>query len=251
MSRSGRFDAGLVVALTVILGAPLMARAQTIEGSLAAELNLDANGIAAKTVFSGSAGVGIPLPSAALGIAPGEPVLIVNTDLNIVAIAGGAIDSASGGVIPNGAAQSVIRAGQSGGDAVQVIASQGANIVAAAVEKQSGGFVPASAARAIITTAINGGDIGDALERAAFDLVVEEARRLLAGRVGSAVTNATGGLADSATVEGLFNGAVRGRDPGPLFRDALQRRIGSLGQNAGNNNRNSAVIINAAVQATP
>lgn len=246
-------SANAIVAFAFILAtafvAPRSAHAQALEGSLAAELNIDASGVSAQAVFSGSAGVGIPLPSVALGIAPGEPVLVVNTDLNIVDIAGGAIEDATGGVIPEGAAQNVIRAGISGGDVVQVITNEATNIVAQAVAEQTGGFVPASAARTVITTAVNGGDVGDALARVAFDLVVEEATRLLAGRVGSAVSAATGGFVDAQTVSNLFNRAVRGQSLGPVFRDALRRRIGGLGQ--GNGNNNPIVIINAALQAAP
>ena len=226
----------------------MTAKAQALEGSLAAELNIDANGAGAQAVFSGSAGSGIPLPSVALGIAPGEPVLIVNTDLNVVAVAGGAIEEASGGVIPSGAAQRVIRAGLSGGDVVNVISNQAADIVAQAVEQQSGGFVPAPAARTVLTTAINGGDVGDAVVRVAFDLVVAEASRVLGGAVGQAVSNATGGLLDAATVTELFNRGIRGQSLGPAFRAALRRRIASLGQ-GGNNN--PVVIVNVAAQGAP
>ena len=233
----------VTVGLALVLLCSSTLRAQTLEGSLAAELGISANGVTAQAVFSGSAGVGIPLPSVALGIAPGEPVLIVNTDLNIVAIAGGAIEDATGGVIPEGAAQNVIRAGISGGDVVRVITDQAADIVARAVEEQSGGFVPASATRTVVDAAINGGDVGDALARVAFDLVVEEAARLLAGQVGTAVRNATGGFVDADTVTALFNAGVRGQNLGPVFRDALRRRVGSLGQNNGNNN--PIVIVNA------
>jgi len=228
MLRLRSMNSGLVCTLLVSLGASFASRAQTLEGSLAAELNIGADGITAQAAFSGSAGVGIPLPGIALGIAPGEPVLIVNTDLNVVAIAGGVIESATGGVIPGGAAQNVIRAGLSGGDAAQVISTQAANIVARAVEQQSGGFVPASATRTVLTTAINGGDVGDAIEGVVFDLVVREATRLIAGEFGRAVQNATVSIVDADTVEDLFNRAVRGQDLGPLFRGALRQRIREL-----------------------
>ena len=243
--RLRRLATGLVLSVLYVT-AP---QAQPLEGSLAAELGISANGVTAQAVFSGSAGVGIPLPNVALGIAPGEPVLVVNTDLNIVAIAGGSIEDATGGVVPSGAAQNVIRAGLSGGDVVQVITNEAADIVARAVEEQSGGFVPASAARTVIDTAISGGDVGDAVARAAFDLVVEEAARLLGGQVGSAVQTATGGLVDADTVKALFNAGVRGQNLGPVFRDALRRRVGALGQNNGNNN--PIVIVNAIPQNTP
>jgi len=236
------------VALWLFMTTSGVSNAQAIDGSLAAELGIDASGVSAQAVFSGSAGVGIPLPSIALGIAPGEPVLIVNTDLNIVAVVGGAIENATGGIVPEGAAQSVIRAGLSGGNVTQVILNEAAGIVAEAVQEQSGGFVPASASRAVLTTAINGGDVGDALARVAFDLVVEEAASLLAGEVGTAVQNATGGLVDVNTIKFLFNGVAQGRNLVPLFRDALRRRIRNPAQNAGNNN--PVVIINAAL-ATP
>lgn len=234
---------GLAAGVVLLIATSTVARSQVIEGSLAAELQIGADGIAAQAVFSGSAGVGIPLPSVALGIAPGEPVLFLNTDLNIVAIAGGALEDATGGVIPNGAAQSVIRTGLSGGNVVQAITNQASAVVARAVEKQSGGFVPAATTRAILTTATSGGDVGDALESALVGIVVEEAKRLIAGQLGSAVQAATAGFVDSNTVERLFNGAVNGRDLGPLFRDALQQRIGSIGQ--GNNN--PVVIVNVAL----
>lgn len=244
---SGSLLGALSAAL--LLGAGLSARAQSIEGSLAAELGIDANGIAAQAVFSGSAGVGLPLPSVALGIAPGEPVLVVNTDLNVVAIAGGAIEDATGGVVPSGSAQNVIRAGISGGAVVDVITNEAADIVARAVEQQSGGFVPASAARGVIATAIDGGDVGDAIVRVAFDLVVEEAGRLLAGQLGTAVSEATRGFLDAQAVRDLFNRAVRGQNLGPVFRDALRRRAGGVGQQGGGNN--PVVIVNAALQAAP
>ena len=186
MPRLLRESAWPMLALAVCLSASGPITAQTIEGSLAAELNIDADDIAAQAVFSGSAGVGIPIPSVALGIAPGEPVLIVNTDFNIVTVAGGAIESATGGVIPSGAAQNVIRASLNGDDVVRVITNEAADIVAKAVEEQSGGFVPASVTRAVINTAINGGDVGDAIERVVVDLVLDEAKRLLAGQVGRA-----------------------------------------------------------------
>ena len=226
-------------------------QAQTIDGSLADALNIDANSAAA--VFSGSAGTGIPLPSAALGLAPGEPVLILNTDLNIVAVAGGAIEDATGGVVPSGSAQSVIRAGISGGDVVATITNEAADIVATAVEQQSGGFVPASAARSVIATAVNGGDVGDALEAAVFGLIVDEAARLLAGQVGQAVQSATAGFIDPNTLERLFNGAVRGQNLEAVFSDAFRRRIGSLGQipNGGAGGNNPVVIVNVAAQSTP
>ena len=248
MIARGSTDLLQVIAL-LLLGASSTVRAQTLEGSLAAKLNIGADGVSAQAVLSGSAGVGVPLPSVALRLAPGEPVLIVNTDLNVVAVAGGAIEDATGGIIPNGAAQSVIRAGISGGDVVQVITNEAAGIVAQAVEEQSGGFVPAAAARTVIATALGGGDVGDTLAQVAFDLVLEEATRLLAGQVGSAVRNATGGFVDADTVEQLFNGVVRGQNLGPVFRDALRRRIGALGQNGGNNN--PVVIVNVAAQAAP
>jgi len=233
----------------LLLATAAVTHAQTLEGSLAAELNIGPDGASAQAVLSGSAGAGIPLPSVALGIAPGEPVLIVNTDLNVVAIAGGAIEDATGGIIPDGAAQSVIRAGISGGDVVEVITTQAADIVARAVEEQSGGFVPASTARTVISTALDGGDVGDAVVEVAFDLIVEEAARLLAGQLGSAVQSVTAGVVDANTVEQLFNGAVRGQNLGPIFRGAVRRRIGALGQNAGNNN--PVVIVNVATQAQP
>ena len=218
------------------------ASAQTvIEGSIADQLGIG-NGAGARAVLAGSAGVGIPLPSAALGIAPGEPVLLINTDLNVVALAGGAIEDASGGVIPSGAAQSVIRAGADGGDVVQAITNQAASIVARAVEEQSGGFVPASAARAVLSAAINGENIGAALQRVAVDIIVDEATRLVAGELGSAVRNATSGFVDSGSVERLFNDAVNGRNLKPAFRAALERRIGSLTQPQ----QNPAVIVNIA-----
>lgn len=223
--------------------------AQTLEGSLADELGISANGGAAQAVFSGSAGVGIPLPNIALGIAPGEPTLLVNTDLNIVAIAGGAIEDATGGVVPSGAAQSVIRTGLSGGDVVAVIENQAARIVAQAVEEQSGGFIPASAARAVVQTAINGGDVRDALESAVTNIVIDEATRLIGGRVGRAVQDLSNGLVDAATVERLFNGALSGQNLGPLFRQALQQRLGSLRQ--GNANQNPVLIVNVAAGQRP
>lgn len=228
MRKTATMNAGLVCTTLVSLSVSFASRAQTIEGSLAAELNIGADGIAAQAVFSGSAGVGIPFPSIALGIAPGEPVLIVNTDLNVVTVVGGAIESATGGVIPDGAAQSVIRAGLSGGDIVQVISNQAAGIVAEAVERQSGGFVPASATRTVLATAINGGDVGDAVERVAFDLVANEATRLLAGELGRAVQDAVVGFVDADAVEDLFNDAIRGQNLEPLFRDAVRRRTGEL-----------------------
>ena len=236
---------GFAAAAVLFIATSTAARSQVIEGSLAAELQIGADGIAAQAVFSGSAGVGIPLPSVALGIAPGEPVLFLNTDLNVVAIAGGALEDATGGVIPNGAAQSVIRTGLSGGNVVQAITNQASGIVAQAIEKQSGGFVPAGTTRAILAAATNGGDVGQALEGAFVGLVVNEAKRLIAGQLGSAVQTVTAGFVDSNTVERLFNGAANGRDLGPLFRDALQRRIGSIGQ--GNNNQNPVVIVNVAL----
>ena len=216
--------------------------AQTIDGSLAAELGVTADG--AQAVFSGSAGVGIPLPSVALGIAPGEPTLLVNTDLNIVAIAGGAIEDATGGVVPSGAAQSVIRTGISGGDVVAAIENQAARIVAQAVEEQSGGFIPASAAQAVVQTAINGGDVRDALEGAVASIVIDEATRLVGGRIGRAVQDFSNGFIDAATVERLFNGALNGQALGPLFRQALRQRLGSLRQ--GNVNQNPVLIVNVA-----
>lgn len=230
-------------ALALFALGTLSANAQTIDGSLADVLGIGADGAAAASVFSGSAGAGIPLPSLALGIAPGEPVLIVNTDLNIVTVAGGAIESATGGVIPDGAAQRVIRASLSGSNIVNVISNEAAGIVANAVQQQSGGYVPAAAARTVIDAAINGDDIGNALERATFDLIVDEATRLLAGDVGTAVQAATGGFIDAQTATALFNGAVRGRALGPIFRDALRRRAGGIGQGNGNN---PIVIVNAA-----
>lgn len=238
----------LAAVLTACSAAPVVTRAQAIEGSLAAELGIGTDGIAAQAVFSGTAGVGIPLPAVALGIAPGKPALFVNTDLNIVAIAGGAIEGATGGVIPNGAAQSVIRTGLSDGNVVQSIANQAAGIVAQAIDEQSGGFVPASATRAVLAAAINGSDVDDAIERALVGVVIDEATRLIAGQLGSTVQNATRGFVDTNTVERLFNGATNGRDLGPLFRDALQQRIGSIGQ--GNNN--PVLIVNiAASQPAP
>lgn len=204
------------------------ASAQTVQGSVAAELNIGVgtNGVTAQAALSGSAGVGIPLPSIALGIAPGEPVLLVNTDLNVVSVAGGAIESATGGVISSGAAQSVIRTGLSGGDVTQVIANQAASIVADAVAQSSGGFIPASATRTVLTAAIDGGDIRDALEQVLFDLIVDEALRLLAGQLGSAVQDLSGGFIDSNVIENLFNGVVNGGNPGDLFLQALQQQFG-------------------------
>ncbi|MGI9236447.1 MAG: hypothetical protein ACR2QZ_03580 [Woeseiaceae bacterium] len=228
MHKAASINARLVCTTLVSLSVSFASRAQTIDGSLAAELNIGADGVSAQAVFAGSAGVGIPLPGIALGVAPGEPVLIVNTDLNVVTVVGGAIESATGGVIPDGAAQSVIRAGLSGGDVVQVIANQAAGIVAEAVQRQSGGFVPASATRTVLATAINGGDVGDAIELVAFDLVANEATRLLAGEVGRAVQDAVVGFVDADTIEELFNGAIRGQDLEPLFRDAIRRRTGEL-----------------------
>jgi len=213
MKRRRNMVARLALVLMVLLGSAPAVRAQALEGSVAAELGISADGVTARAQFSGSAGVGIPLPGVALGIAPGEPVLIVNTDLNIVAVVGGAIESATGGVIPDGAAQSVIRAGLSGGDVVQVITNEATDIVAQAVERQSGGFVPASVTRTVLTTAINGGDVGDALESVVVDVVVNEATQVLAGAIGSAVQDSTGGFVNSNTVEAIFNRAISRATP--------------------------------------
>ena len=218
------------------------ANAQSIPGSLADQLGIGADAATAAAALSGTGGVGIPISSTALGILPGEPVLIVNNDVNAIAVVGGAIEERTGGVVPSGAAQNVIRAGISGGDVVDVIVSEGAGIVAQAVEEQSGGFIPASASRPVIQTAINGGDVGDALVNAAFDRIVQEAERLLVGQVGTAVQNATSGIVDVQTVTDLFNGAVQGQRFEPLFRNALRQRLQRLQQQNGNNN--PIVIVN-------
>lgn len=249
----------ICLSLAAVLLAASSVQAQSVSGSLAAELDID-GGATVAAALSGTAGAGIPLPSLALGIAPGEPTLMVNTDLNVVAIAGGAIEEATGGVVSSGAAQNVIRTGISGGDVAQVIANEAAGFVAQSVEESSGGFIPAASTRAVLAAAINGDSVSDALEEAIFDVVVEEGVRLLAGEVGRAVQEASGGFVDGDIVEDFFNDAANG-GVGDAFLDALRaqfgRRLDTL-QGNGNNNpvlianvASPAQIVNAAVGAQP
>jgi len=199
------------------LGVPAgVARAaEALPGSMGAQLSLEIGPdgrVAANADFVGQTGTGIPLPGFTVGIAPGEPILLSNLDLNVVGIAAGQIEELSGGTINAGAAQEVINTGLSGGDVEEAIVQRAVPLVASALEDASGGFLPADAVESVLSAAVGPGSVEDAVVDALIDIVIDEAIALLAGAVGTAVQNGTSGIVSEAAVRRVFTGLANGED---------------------------------------
>ena len=230
MSAIARLVAAAVLLAT---GADATAAPAAAPGSIATELGLTIGPdgrVQASAAFSGRTGVGIPLPAFTVGIAPGEPVVLSNLDLNAVAIAGGVIAEATNGAINTDLARRVINTGLSGGNVADVISVEAAKLIAIGLDDASGGFIPQGISRRLISAAVRGDDVEDVLVGVVFELVLAEARRLLAGEVGTAVQQASSGIITPDDLQLIFDNARNGQNLGDLLTERglaiLTRRFG-------------------------